>query len=170
MALEGAAPSLPYVILRAGLSCAVAVSWLLGAPPARADGPPVAPGVRLLRHGSPDLSLFMRRAPGVSAAWVTPPGAGRGSRAPPVCVADVCQPRIAVPGIEQGARSGSRTDAALAMLAGSPLGAVSRVARALSNVRLDYSPSLGVPGERGWGRVVLSLRWRIDASGSPAAN
>lgn len=169
MALESVAPSLPYVILRAGLCFVVALIWLVGASAARADGPPLDPGVRLLRRQGPDLSLFVRRAPETAAAWVTPPsGSARSGRGPPVCVADVCQPRISVPGIEPNYRSGSRTDAVLAMLAGSPFGAVSRVARALSNVRLDYSPTMGVAGERGWGKVVLSLRWRIDAAGAPS--
>lgn len=148
----------------------MALSWLSGISAARADGPPADPG-RLLRHRSPELSLFVRRAPAPEgpAPWLTPPGgSARASRAPPVCVADVCQPRISIPGIEPSFRSGSRTDAALAMLAGSPLGVVSRAARALSNVRLDYSPTVGVAGERGWGKVVLSLRWRIDAAGTPA--
>jgi hypothetical protein len=98
----------------------------------------------------------------------SPRGAERGPRLPPVCAGDVCQPRVAVPGLEPSFRSGNRTDAVLAMLAGSPFHAVSKVARAVSNVRLDYSPANNVAGDRGWGKVVVSLRWRIDASGAPA--
>lgn len=147
----------------------LALIWLLGVTSARADGAPTPTevGARPARR-APDLSLFVRRAPGASSPWLTPPAVPeRGRRGAPVCAGDVCQPRVAIPGIEPGFR-GSRTDAVLAMLAGSPFNPVSKAARTLSNVRIDYSPATSSSGERGWGRVVLSLRWRIDASGAPA--
>lgn len=147
----------------------MALSWLVGATSVRADGAPA--GARIARR-PPDLSLFVRRGPAAptgAVPWLTTPGgAERGPRRPPVCAGDVCQPRVAVPGLEPSFRSGSRTDAVLAMLAGSPFHAVSRVARTISNVRLDYSPANNAAGDRGWGKVVVSLRWRIDASGAPA--
>lgn len=169
LARRRAAPRLPYVILRAGLRLVLALSWLLVVTSARADDARAGASARIARR-APELSLFARRMPSPPAAggpWLSGArDAGRGPRRPPICAGDVCQPRVAVPGLEPSFRGG-RTDAVLAMLAGVPFPAVSKVARTISNVRVDYSPA-GAAGERGWGKLVVSLRWRIDASGAPA--
>ena len=116
-----------------------------------------------IRARMPDLSLFVRQGTGSPAASL-PRGmvlrAERSRARAPVCAGDVCQPLVDVPGYRTTFR-GSRTDAVLALLSESRLSALSRVARfvSASNVRLDYSP--GAPdGYHGWGRVVVSLRWR----------
>ena len=116
--------------------------------------------------------MYVPYGAGAPAAWLAggmPAGELRPRRAAPVCAGEVCQPRVAVPGHDPTFRSGSRTDVVLALLSRSPLSPVSQVARyvAGSNVRVDFSSSLGQSGERGWGRLVVSMRWRLDASNRP---
>ncbi|HTP50992.1 MAG TPA: hypothetical protein VMK42_09855 [Anaeromyxobacteraceae bacterium] len=93
---------------------------------------------------------------------------GRGSSA---CYLDVCQPAVALPG--QEARfdvRGRRTELALSMLASLNAEPFSGVARsiALAGVRLDYLPPQMDSGPHtGFGKVNLSVRWRLDAFGEP---
>ncbi len=118
-----------------------------------------------------DLSVFVPHGAGAAAAWLAggmPAGPARGRRAAaPACAADVCQPLVSVPGHEPKFRGG-RTDVVLALLSRSPLRPVSRMARSVadSNLRVDFSPSFG-QSDRGWGRLVVSLRWRLDATNQP---
>lgn len=164
LAQGSAAPTLRCVIVRAFLhSSLVLLLWLAGTTAAWADDAQRLGG-RPFRARTPDLSLFTRQGTG-SPAMSLPRGVAlRAERARarggPVCAGDVCQPQVDVPGLRTSFRA-SRTDAVLAVLSHTRLGPLSRTARfvAASNVRVDYSP--GTPdGQRGWGRVVVSLRWR----------
>lgn len=153
-------------------ACAALLALLVTAPalvgPGRRD-----PGQCPLPQRVPDPSVpSVRRGAGVQAAWR--PGAthsaSEGDRpGAAACAGDVCQPRVAIPGRQPGLRA-SRTDAVLALLSRSPLEPVSRVARFLAdgNVRVDFSPALGHAPERGWGHLVVSLRWQLGASSAPA--
>ncbi len=128
-----------------------------------------AGGVR--RHRAADLSVFVPRGAGSPAAWLAGgmrAGVERSRRGAPACLGEVCQPRVAVPGHDPQFRGG-RTDVVLALLSRSPLRPMSKLARhvASSNVRVDFSPNLGQSSERGWGRLVVTLRWRLDAANMP---
>lgn len=169
------------MIVRSGCRLALALLCLFTARPAQAgDAARRGPGAGLHRPRTPDLSVFVPHGAGAgaAAAWLAggvaaggvPSDRGRGRRAAPACAGDVCQPRVAVPGHEPRFRGG-RTDVFLALLSRSPLRPVSAIARQVadSNLRVDFSPSFGQSSERGWGRVVVSLRWRLDASNAPVA-
>jgi len=87
------------------------------------------------------------------------------------CSLDVCQPALAIPGQEAkvGGHAG-RTELALAMLASLDAEPISGVARsiALAGLRLDYLPPQMESGQRSsYGRVHLSVHWRLDAFGEP---
>ena len=125
------------------------------------------------------------RPDGVSLAWAAP-GAVRPSRAEllvatanaggtgsPACFADVCQPRVAVPGHEPRYDSrGRRTELALALLDrldAEPLAGAARTVAA-TGLRLDWVPpqmDRAAPGHTGFGRVTVLVRWRLDAWSGP---
>lgn len=181
LASEDLGPRLPCVLLPTAGRLALALLCMLTARVALAgDGPRRVAGAGLHRARTPDLSVFVPYGAGAAAAWLEggmrsgPDGglrrARRASGAAPACAAEVCQPRVAVPGHEPRFRGG-RTDVILALLSRSPLRPVSGLARRLadSNVRVDFSPNLGGSSDRGWGRLVVTLRWRLDASNAPVA-
>ena len=93
----------------------------------------------------------------------------------PPCVADVCQPRVAVPGCGRTRLRirGKRTELAMKLLDRARLEPVASVVRflAASGLRLDYTPAQFEnavdTGRGGWGHVQLLLRWRIDAWNEP---
>lgn len=92
----------------------------------------------------------------------------------PSCVADVCQPRVAVPGFEQHISTrGKRTELAVKLLDRARLEPFASVFwfLAASGLRLDYTPpqfeNAVDTGRGGWGHVQLLLRWRIDAWNEP---
>lgn len=163
-------PRLQVVIIRPGCFVLALLCLFTMRPASADDAMRREAGVR--RHRGSDLSVYVPRGAGTPAAWLAsgmPARLGRDRRGAPVCAGEVCQPRVAVPGHDPKFRGG-RTDVVLALLSRSPLRPVSKVARyvADSNVRVDFSPSLGQTSERGWGRLVVSLRWRLDASNAPA--
>lgn len=135
-----------------------------------ATAPPAAEG--LAPAGAPNLHLFTRwsgRPPSFGGSSV--PGRG----APPPCLDDVCQPRVAVPGYEpQYSIRGKRTELALRLLDRTRVEPLATLVRlmAVSGVRLDYSPAQFDQGalERGrggWGHFQVLLRWRLAADGTP---
>lgn len=122
-------------------------------------------GARARPAGGLDLRLS---APPLAATAATrlrlAPARPADAAAPPPCLAEVC-PAVTLPGHENAYR-GRRSDVVLGLLARSPFPRVAAMASALadSTVQLDYRPG-GSGRERGWGRVVVSLRWRLDATG-----
>lgn len=166
LAPEPRRPRLQGVIGRSGWLGLVMLCLFTTWPASADDAARRGAGVR--RPRGPDLSVYVPRGAGSPAAWLAggmPAGGARSRRGAPACAGEVCQPRVAVPGHDPQFRGG-RTDVVLALLARSPLRPMSKVARyvASSNVRVDFSPSLGQSSERGWGRLVVSLRWRLDAN------
>jgi hypothetical protein len=91
----------------------------------------------------------------------------------PACRAEFCQPRVSIPGREQGFDTrGKRTELALAAIDRLRLGPVSSVARAANTagVRVDYQPpqlDSQSSGRGGFGKLNVGLRWRLDAWGEP---
>ncbi len=90
----------------------------------------------------------------------------------PACRAEFCQPRVVIPGREQGVDTkGKRTELALAAIDRLRLGPVSSIARAANTagVRVDYQPpQLDFTGmSRGIGKLNVGLRWRLDAWHGP---
>ena len=89
------------------------------------------------------------------------------------CVADVCQPRVAIPGREQKfSMSGRRTELALTYLDRLHLEPFATVAWWLvaSGVRLDYSldqSSDPTHGKAARPRFQALLRWHLDALNRP---
>jgi len=92
-------------------------------------------------------------------------------RETPACLDDVCQPRVALPGVDPSFDlRGKRTEFALAVLDRLDAGAISDVARtiALTGVRVDYTPPQGLDTRAGFGSFNVFVRWRIDAFGTPS--
>jgi hypothetical protein len=127
-----------------------------------------SPAARPPAPGTPSLQLSARAAPAVRAELAGPLAGLRGSQDPggaPICLGDVCQPRVAVPGHEATFRE-QRTELFLSLLSRVPVeGIASLAARiAASNLRIDYTPANVTPDHRG-GRIIFSLRWRLDPTG-----
>jgi hypothetical protein len=113
------------------------------------------------------------------AALAGPPFSARTARAeasaPPPCLGDVCQPRVAVPGYEPRLSTrGKRTELAAHLLDRANLEPLASVSHFLvvTGIRLDVTPaaldrSTLTNGSAGRGHVQLMLRWRIDAFGKP---
>jgi hypothetical protein len=146
-----------------GLLIAVLVMASGGAPP------PLA---------APDWTRLDGMATGASLSGALHPEALRASGAieaqgPPVCVGEVCQPRVSVPGFEPRFDSrGRRTDLLASTLERMDAGFVARFARSMatSGVRLDYRPpqvERAVPGRPNNGRLEVLVRWRLDAWHGP---
>lgn len=158
-------PRLKDVMRRSGWLGLVLLCLFTAWPASAADAARRAGGAR--RHPA-DLSVYVPRGAGTAAAWLAGgmrAGVERSRRGAPACAGEVCQPRVAVPGHDPKFRGG-RTDVVLALLSRSPLSPMSKMARymASSNVRVDFSPNLGQSSERGWGRLLVTLRWRLDAN------
>jgi hypothetical protein len=92
----------------------------------------------------------------------------------PVCVLDVCQPRVSVPGFEpKFSMSGRRTELALTYLDRIHLEPFATGAWWLvaTGLRFDYTP--GTNGnalqnaQGGRGRFQVLLRWRLDPANHP---
>ncbi len=121
------------------------------------------------------------QAPGEIPAWAHPgspaapvaqlqaEGGSRGESENPACRAEFCQPRVSIPGREQGFDTrGRRTELALAAIDGLRLGAVSSIARAAnsSGIQVDYRPpqlDSQSAGRGGFGKLGVGVRWRLDA-------
>lgn len=118
--------------------------------------PPELQLTRAARAGEPVVDPLVFEPP--------PDDAGAATAAP--CFADVCEGAVSVPGFEGRGYRPRRSELFLKLLARAPFPRVAAVASYLaeSNVQLDYRPG-GTGRERGWGRVVVSLRWRLDATG-----
>jgi hypothetical protein len=96
-----------------------------------------------------------------------------GDSAPPPCIGDFCQPRVAIPGWKPNIDPRSGSNGLLIVVAERlPLGPVSTVARVagIAGLRVEYRPpQVGLlPGDpaRG-GRFMVGLRWRLDAWSGP---
>jgi hypothetical protein len=89
---------------------------------------------------------------------------------PPPCVADVCQPRVAVPGYEPRLSArGKRTELAAHLLDRAGLEPLASISHFLvtTGLRFDYTPGALErdtlsKGAGGWGHVQVTLRWRVD--------
>ncbi len=148
--------------------CAVLLAFLAGAPGLLGGGHRRAgedpPPHRLADPGA----LVARQGAALQASWLPQAVSlvqGRERTAGPACAAEVCQqPQFVIPGLH--AIRGSRTEAVLAFLSRSSFEPVSRAARFVAerNLRVDFYPASG-HAERGWGHLVVSLRWRLGAPG-----
>jgi hypothetical protein len=98
------------------------------------------------------------------------PGSSGASRA---CIAEFCQPRVAIPGREpEFDTAGKRTELALAVIDGMKIGVVSTIARAVqtAGVQVDYRPAQlesDANLRRGFGKLNVGVRWRLDAWHGP---
>jgi hypothetical protein len=149
------------------------VSLLAAVPPAGRDDPapdPVAlappADARLVVH-APSRLLVGPRADETFTRSFEAAGA-------PPCVADVCQPRVAVPGYEQRiSMRGKRTELAVKLLDRARLEPFASAFwfLAATGLRLDYTPpqfdNALDAGRGGWGHAQVLLRWRIDAWNEP---
>jgi hypothetical protein len=127
---------------------------------------------RALILGAPEERLALR--PGGVSAYAPGPvvyalGPAQGADGLPICLAGVCQPRVALPGQTQSFAD-LRQDLFVTMMARAPLQPVSQLARliASTNLVLDYraprqDPTMAAHG--GWGKVMVVLRWKLDADG-----
>ncbi|WP_242394611.1 hypothetical protein [Anaeromyxobacter oryzisoli] len=157
-------------------------SLLITAPPPGGDvaAPPVGGDVAArapaeeaaLPPADPRLAVHVPRflgSPRVDAAYTRSGGVAP----PPACVADLCQPRVAVPGYDPRVTIvGRRTELAVKLLDRAHLEPFASFFwfLAATGLRLDYSPpSFDGPnaGRAGWGHAQVLLRWRIDASSAP---
>ena len=92
----------------------------------------------------------------------------RTSSGTPLCVLEVCQPVVNVPGFEpRWDVRGRRTELFLSLLDRMDLGVVSSTARwiAATGVTVDYR----LPDREQAIQVNVFMRWRIDAFGAPVA-
>lgn len=141
--------------------------------------PEVAPLARLAMRASPrsppDLALHLvdpspegEGALRVEDAPGRPPSPGGG----PICSGDVCAPAVAVPGFEPSYGRAHRSEAVVALLTRANVEPLATMAWALvaTGIRFDYAPP-SFDGTnvnaRGWGSVMLRLRFRIDALNRP---
>jgi len=147
-----------------------AVALVLAAGPA---GPHVGPlaGRAML---TPPAGFATSGPP--SSSYIAGPGAAPISPGwvPPVCLGDVCQPLVSVPGYEpRYSKSGHRTELFLSALDRVNLEPWSSIAWyiASSGIQLDFTPgNVDGPspnGRTGWGHFAINFRWRIDAFGRP---
>jgi hypothetical protein len=133
------------------------------APPARP--PDRGPGGTRGLTVSPRLVSSLQRPAAVSRDNASPSGA-------PPCVADVCQPRVAVPGMQPILSRPSRTELAVVYLERARFEPLATIGWALvsTGLRLDYTPPVldgasRAPG--GWGSVFLRVKFRLDADNEP---
>ncbi|GAO02926.1 hypothetical protein [Anaeromyxobacter sp. PSR-1] len=150
----------------------LALSLLAASLPARAgdDG---------RRAAMPRLGLGSARSALVAQA--PPPAASRQPsleepegelrRQAPVCPPEVCQYQASSMPDSGPLYKASRTDLVLGILSRAPIPAISTVAGyiANANLRVDFRPGEpgGTPGARGWGKVMVTLRWKLDAENKP---
>ena len=90
----------------------------------------------------------------------------------PPCVADTCQPRVAVPGIEPVFDLRGSNGFLLLAAERIQFGPLTTVARAVTaaGLRVQYlAPRTGLPGSpaAGRGAVTVGLRWRLGAWNDP---
>ncbi|ACL65239.1 conserved hypothetical protein [Anaeromyxobacter dehalogenans 2CP-1] len=89
----------------------------------------------------------------------------------PVCPPEVCQLQASAMPDSGPLYRASRTDLVLGILSRAPIPALSTVAGyiANANLRVDFRPGEpgGTPGARGWGKVMVTLRWKLDAENRP---
>jgi hypothetical protein len=89
------------------------------------------------------------------------------------CVADVCQPRVDVPGYAPQFAD-RRQELFIALLQRTPLKPVASVANVIASTNLfvDYRPphfdGSSASGHGGWGKLLLEFRLRLDASNLPS--
>lgn len=144
------------------ISCLVILALLSAAP---SPGEPESPAGPTAWRPLPQLAPPL--APGAPTG---DPGTG-----PPACSADVCQPRVAVPGFEpQVSMRGRRTELVLMVLDRARVEPLATIVwtMAATGLRLDYTPATfdqaGVSyGHGGWGHLQVLVRWRIDALNAP---
>lgn len=106
---------------------------------------------------------------------LAPAAKGDGDAGQPACVADVCQPRVSVPGYEPRLSiRGKRTELAAHLLDRANLQPLASLTHLLvvTGLRFDYTPaaldrSALATRAGGWGSVGVTLRWRVDASLMP---
>jgi hypothetical protein len=82
-------------------------------------------------------------------------------------VPDACMARVEIPGQQSAAFRTPRSELVLALLSHSPFEPVASLASRLAalNFRVTYLPPRRGVDPGGWGQVLVSLRWRLDANG-----
>lgn len=152
--------------------CAALLALVASTPALLAAGRRDAGEHQLSRRSFDPRPRAARSVAGLQAMWRASALLSAPSRDTPrasACPGDACQaPRVQIPG-QVSAIRGSRTEAILAALSRSHFEPVSRAARFVAdrNLRIDFYPASGSLPERGWGHLVVSLRWRFGASDTP---
>ncbi len=159
----------PYPALGVlGSAVAIAAALTTGAP---ALGPlgHLSLGVTNVPRAA-DLSVrAYEGAPAAPRGPLALDGGPRSGQAPPPCAGDVCQPAVEVPGVELRPSRPSRNELVLGYLSRAHVEPFATVLRAIveSGLNLDYTPPMFDGGIRGWGSVMLRLKWRLDARNAP---
>ncbi|ABC81830.1 hypothetical protein [Anaeromyxobacter dehalogenans] len=151
----------------------LALALLATSLPARAgdDGRrPVMP--RLGLASSRSALVAQAPAPAASRQPSLEEPEGELRRQAPVCPPEVCQLQASsLPEQSGPLYRASRTDLVLGILSRAPIPAISTVAGyiANANLRVDFRPGEpgGTPGAHGWGKVMVTLRWKLDAENKP---
>jgi hypothetical protein len=147
-----------------------ALSLASGASPAEATGARWRSG-----EWVPHLDVHLRLDPDEDHRLSLPYGPARRSGAPPPCVADVCQPRVAVPGFDTKLGRPHRSELFAALLDRAGIEPFASIAWLFvtTGFRLDYAPPSSDAGDPaaahggGWGSVFVRLRLRVDPMNHP---
>jgi len=122
------------------------------------------------RGRTPDLALHAA-ARARAAAGLAGVATRTTSTERPVCSGDVCEPAVALPGEEPRFDRATRTDLFLALVSRAGIEPLASVvwAFASTGLQVEYRPSWdGADGSgRGWGSVLVRLRFRLDADNRP---
>jgi hypothetical protein len=128
--------------------------------------PPIARATAVLRP----VDLSVRPDPSRLDVAGLALGAERAAEVlPPPCIADVCQPIVAVPGFEPRFDRARRSEVFLHVLQRANVEPLASLTWAVisTGLRLEWSPPVFSYGQdvnaRGWGTVMLRLRVRMDA-------
>jgi hypothetical protein len=132
-------------------------------------GPSPAPSSATSLAGTPGSLVAARKLAGTTdAPWMR----AKATQASSSCVAELCAPRVTIPGMQPVVVRPSRTELAVHYLGRTNLTFLSSVARGLltTGLRLEYTPPvLAGPSSAPtrWGTVFLRVRFRVDATNVP---
>jgi hypothetical protein len=145
-------------------AAALATALLLGVPHAT----PAAARPRTAFLRTPDLALHLGPGASDDRRFAASPERAR-EATPSACLGDVCQPVVAVPGYEPRYGRVHRSELVVLALQRAHVEPLASLSWALvaTGLRLDWSPPVLEGPDvqaRGWGKVMLRLRVRIDAT------